>query len=290
MPKPLFFISHIQEEKEIALALKKVIESSFLNMVEVFVSTDPESLRPGARWLETITNALKRCKVEIILASPRSIKRPWINFEGGAGWIRDISVIPLCHSGMTPSALPPPLNALQSAIANNVSSLSIVFGDLAKFIDCDVPLLNFKSFVDTVTAFEETSQKLLEIKASNPVEPTDGLSTHELAALGEIAEQVQTPDGFVPLFGVRDQLGKAGFTGVAIGLSLKSLERQGLILFARDSDDFNNWFDTIGVADAGWQWLEANQNKLILRRVKVAEGPYSEDSSSDRVDETDIPF
>ena len=108
MPKPLVFISHITSEKELAQALRELIQTTFMGMIEVFVSSDPDSIAMGGRWLEEITRGLKNCVVEVVLASPQSIKRPWINFEAGAGWVRDIAVIPVCHSGMTPDgALPP---------------------------------------------------------------------------------------------------------------------------------------------------------------------------------------
>ena len=52
MQKPLVFISHITEEKEIAHALKQLVEKTFLNMIEVFVSSDPTSIRLGGKWLD----------------------------------------------------------------------------------------------------------------------------------------------------------------------------------------------------------------------------------------------
>ncbi|PWW84198.1 hypothetical protein CYK95_04780 [Clostridium perfringens] len=100
MNKPIVFISHITEEKELAYKVKELIEESFLEMMEVFVSSDGESITAGDRWLDNITNSLTSCVIELILCSSESIKRPWINFEAGAGWIRKIPVIPLCHSGM----------------------------------------------------------------------------------------------------------------------------------------------------------------------------------------------
>jgi hypothetical protein len=126
MQKPLVFISHITTEKEIAVALKGLVEQAFLGMVEVFVSSDPNSIAMGGRWLDNITYGLKKCVIEIVLASPVSVTRPWINFEAGAGWVRDIPVIPLCHSGMTPSALPAPLSSLQAALATQGTHLERV--------------------------------------------------------------------------------------------------------------------------------------------------------------------
>lgn len=154
MSKKVVFISHITEEKELALAFKKLIEASFLGMMEVFVSSDENDIPMGQKWLDNITEALKNCVIEVILCSPQSVKRPWINFEAGAGWIRGISVIPLCHSGMSPSELPMPLNLLQAAQANQVSSLKLIFPVLANAIGAQTPKNDFTEFILQVQNFE----------------------------------------------------------------------------------------------------------------------------------------
>lgn len=154
MSKPLVFISHITEEKEIAVAFKELIESSFLGMLDVFVSSDEDSIHMGQKWLDRISNGLKTCAVEIVLCSPKSILRPWINFEAGAGWVRDIPVIPLCHSGIEPAKLPMPLNLLQAAKANEVSSLKLIFPVLSQAIGSKTPNIDFSDFVAKVVEFE----------------------------------------------------------------------------------------------------------------------------------------
>lgn len=154
MEKQLVFISHITEEKEVAIAFKELIESSFLGMIEVFVSSDDDSIGMGQRWLDRISHALKICAVEIVLCSPKSILRPWINFEAGAGWVRDIPVIPLCHSGVEPSKLPMPLNLLQAAKANEISSMKLIFPVLAQAIGAKTPNTDFSDFVAKVSEFE----------------------------------------------------------------------------------------------------------------------------------------
>lgn len=152
--KPLLFISHITEEKELALAFKSLVESQFLGMLDVFVSSDENSIAMGQRWLDNITAALKTCAIEVILCSPQSIRRPWINFEAGAGWVRDIPVIPLCHSGIEPSQLPMPLNLLQAAKATEVSSLKLVFPVLANALGAKCPSTDFTEFTEFVKNFE----------------------------------------------------------------------------------------------------------------------------------------
>ena len=154
MTKPILFISHITEEKELADRLKSLIEYSFLGMIDVFVSSDEHSVALGSRWLDNITESLKNCSVELILCSPKSINRPWINFEAGSGWVRGIPVIPLCHSGMEPSALPIPLNLLQAATISEISSLKLIFPVLAQSNGAKTPDINFSDFVDGVKEFE----------------------------------------------------------------------------------------------------------------------------------------
>ncbi len=154
MDKPLVFISHITQEKEVAIAFKELIEQSFLGMLEVFVSSDEDSIQMGQKWLNQISDGLKKCSIEIVLCSPKSITRPWINFEAGAGWVRDIPVIPLCHSGIEPSKLPMPLNLLQAAKANEISSLKLIFPVLASAINAKVPNVDFSKFIEIVNQFE----------------------------------------------------------------------------------------------------------------------------------------
>lgn len=154
MSKSIVFISHITEEAELAQNLKKLIENSFLGMIEVFVSSDETSISAGAKWLDNITESLSNCAIELILCSPQSIKRPWINFEAGAGWVREIPVIPLCHSGIEPSQLPIPLNLLQAAKISEISSLKLIFPVLAQAIGSKTPNIDFSDFVASVKNFE----------------------------------------------------------------------------------------------------------------------------------------
>jgi len=90
--KPTIFISHISEEKELATILKKHLENDFLELIEVFVSSDTESIFAGSNWLDSISSALRDACTELVLCSKASVNRPWINFEAGAGWMKKIPV------------------------------------------------------------------------------------------------------------------------------------------------------------------------------------------------------
>lgn len=155
MSKPIVFISHITEEKDIALELKALLEDSFLGMMDIFVSSDDTSISVGTRWLDNISNSLGNCSIELILCSPKSVKRPWINFEAGAGWVRNIPVVPLCHSGMEPAKLPVTLNLLQAMKLSEISGLKLLLPLLSNAIGSKEPKVDFSDFVSKVKDFEQ---------------------------------------------------------------------------------------------------------------------------------------
>jgi hypothetical protein len=103
------FISHIQEEFQVALVLKKWIESAFADRCEVLISTDPDGIPSAAQSLEKDERAFEEIKALILLCSPDSIQKPWTSFEAGCAWLRKILIIPVCYSGLTAGQLPQPL-------------------------------------------------------------------------------------------------------------------------------------------------------------------------------------
>jgi hypothetical protein len=175
MTKPTIFISHITEEAEIAAIFKKEIEGRFLGLVNVFVSSDATTLKLGKNWLDEITGGLRNCAAMLLFCSPYSIRRPWINFECGAGWARDIEVAPICHSGMRPVDLPLPISLLQGLEANNPDRLREIFQMIAGKLSSSVPDIDASALAQSVKAFEskyteqnELKLDLMSIKNNSP--------------------------------------------------------------------------------------------------------------------------
>ncbi|UFM71254.1 toll/interleukin-1 receptor domain-containing protein [Leclercia adecarboxylata] len=156
MDKKIVFISHITEEKELAQILSEEIKRSYLGMLDTFVSSDGQSLPAGGRWLDMIDSALNQSAIQISLCSPQSIKRPWINFEAGASWIRKIPVVPVCHSGLRKNALPIPLAMLQAADIDNKDDLNIMFNELTKVLGATIsPTIDFNSIIERSSEFQK---------------------------------------------------------------------------------------------------------------------------------------
>jgi hypothetical protein len=112
--KPIVFVSHAAQDGLIATQFKTDIENSFLGLCDVFVSSNLASISPGTEWIEEIKFNIQKCDVLIGLISPVALTRGWIYFEFGAGWVRNIPVIPVCHSGLLRENLPPPISIFQA--------------------------------------------------------------------------------------------------------------------------------------------------------------------------------
>ena len=128
------FISHISEEAPIAQVLKKWIESSFAGRTEVFVGSDKDDIPAGSRWLEVIDSAVGSASVLIVLCSPSSLSRPWINFETGGAWLKRIPIIPVCHSGQKKGSLPSPISMLQALEMDDENFVIDLLSSLAKHL------------------------------------------------------------------------------------------------------------------------------------------------------------
>jgi hypothetical protein len=152
--KQVVFISHLSEEKPVALELKALLDDHLGDAVQVYVSSDDVSIRVGERWLESISRNLKSCVAAIILCSPTAITRHWIHFEAGAVWIRDILVMPVCFGGVTARSLPDPLRQLQAVDASNVRDVAKLVRAVADAVKTPLKRVRGEKFVKAVKLFE----------------------------------------------------------------------------------------------------------------------------------------
>lgn len=172
MPNPVIFISHINEEARLAALIKERINLDFLSMFTIFVSSDGTSIEPGQRWLDTISTNLKAADAMLVLCSQASVKRSWINFEAGSGWVRDIPTIPICHTDMPRNRLPVPLSELQAIEGDKAEQWPAVYKVLARLRNSAMPGVDFSQLVDDIRAFEEEYRATLELNAQ--ISPQNG--------------------------------------------------------------------------------------------------------------------
>ena len=110
----IIFLSHAQSDAEAAKLLKTWLLSAFGNNVQVFASSDWQSIEMGMNWYDTIDRALHDSALGIVLLTETSIKRPWVNYELGALRAGRKKTIPICVGRVTKAALPSPFSHAQA--------------------------------------------------------------------------------------------------------------------------------------------------------------------------------
>jgi TIR domain/HEAT repeats len=187
MPTQIF-LSHITVEHDLAALLKQKVEKHFLEQVDVFVSSDQESIQAGEPWLDALQRSLTTASMAIILCSPVSIKRPWLNFEAGAAWLRKIPVVPLCHSGLEPDELPMPLSAMQGGKVSDPETLKRLYLTIAKLIPCGCPETDWKGYSNELSR--------VTISIDDDKNDSAGLSApaHQQSSIDDLRISAETGD------------------------------------------------------------------------------------------------
>ena len=162
--KPIIFVSHAAADAEIAAKFKSDVEKSFLGLCELFVSSNLDSLQGGKEWMQVIKENLAKAKIFIGLLSPIALSRPWIYAEFGAGWIRDIPTISVCHSGLEKGQLPVPLSHFQALNLTDELHLEHLYSQISNAIGCEVPQRDLKEDAESYFKITEISRKQRSIQ------------------------------------------------------------------------------------------------------------------------------
>jgi hypothetical protein len=157
MEKKGVFISHITEEKKTALCLKEYLRESLGFGLDVFVSSDYESISGGELWFPTIVNALKSSLVEVVLLSPTSVGRRWINFEAGIGIGSGIPVIPVVVHGLGKGEVGHPLSSLQVRSVEDEPNVRALLKDVANAIGTSHRALHMERFLKQINESVDAS-------------------------------------------------------------------------------------------------------------------------------------
>jgi hypothetical protein len=134
---------------------------------------------------------------------------------------------------------------------------------------------DFKKLQDYVSirlkAQIKKAEAMRTVASLSSIKPTEGLSSYEMAALVAIMENRLTPDAEVTPGEVQQGMRKAGYTELAISLSLESLSRKGTVEFDQAGKGFGNEYTTCVITPKGVEWLMENQGRFRLRVEKRQE-------------------
>ena len=106
------FISHSSRAIKRAVRFKELMQQGSSG-VDIFLSSDWDSIRSGAIWVEEIERALSCCKHFVaLLTSAEDACSPWINYEIGFARGREILPRIFLFDSITPVEVPYPLRML----------------------------------------------------------------------------------------------------------------------------------------------------------------------------------
>jgi hypothetical protein len=245
--RPLIFISHIHEEALLACALKRELTEMFVGAVDVFIASDSESLPEGSAWLNGIRDALIRSSAALILVSNRSKDRPWINFEAGVVAFAK-PMIPVCHSGLHPTQLPPTLQGWQAVSLPDLEGVRRLCSRIARIIGLREPSLNWK---DVAARLGEASDAL-GLPEADPVGAVSAwvfpssenpqTQTSIAASIGRCREQISLYGiGLNPLWNtdIRNNVEGAAMRGVRVRICMADFDNVDIQARLRDEPESN---------------------------------------------------
>jgi hypothetical protein len=128
------------------------------------------------------------------------------------------------------------------------------------------------------------------IEDLSPVKATAGLSAHEQVMLVVIAQRMDSPEGRVPYYSVRQDMQASGFNDIALALSARSLSKRRYVETSMDSDRNGETYALYTVTELGFDWLEHNQDKLELRRPDVLPSEPRSPTVFGDTELDDLPF
>jgi hypothetical protein len=113
----------------------------------------------------------------VVLASPDSVKRKWINFEAGAAHVRGVPIIPLCHSGLVPAQLPVPLSESEGLVLSGRTGFERFYSAIAVSLRSKLPSVDYAAYAAEVSAFEREYERQRRQAATQAVAPSAGSET-----------------------------------------------------------------------------------------------------------------
>lgn len=137
---------------------------------------------------------------------------------------------------------------------------------------------------EALVAATARADNLRALEASSPIQPKEGLSEHEIALLANIASESDGDSG-VSNWRLTQNMDVIGYTAIATQLGCRKLLRKDLVEAYADHDFNGDDFTAYKVTSNGWDWLLANEDRLVLKKPRRSSKPVKRDDMDD-----EIPF
>lgn len=123
MEKPTIFFSHSAKDRNVILPIKEKLIKITSGVIQIFMSSDGQSIPFGNNWIHKIEDGLNNAKIMFVFVTPTSIESGWIYFEAGFAYSKGIDVIPV-GVGIDIGSIRPPLSLLQGFNITSSESLN----------------------------------------------------------------------------------------------------------------------------------------------------------------------
>lgn len=131
MDKPTIFFSHSSKDKEIVLSIKNRVTEITKGTLDIFMSSDGQSIPFGSNWIHKVEEGLKTSNIMFVFVTDNSLSSGWIYFEAGFAYNKNIHVVPV-GLGVDVGSLKPPLNLLQGFNVSSAESLNNIISIINK--------------------------------------------------------------------------------------------------------------------------------------------------------------
>jgi hypothetical protein len=121
------FISHATANARLAGTLAEVLEQLGNT---TFLASRAADIRADEDWLRGIERALQEADAYIVLLTPESTLRPWVNFEAGAAWFSEKQLLFVRVRALDPGDIPLPIASRQIYALDDVEQLRAVLAAL----------------------------------------------------------------------------------------------------------------------------------------------------------------
>lgn len=162
MDKPTVFFSHSSKDRDMILPIRNALVDGTGKCIEIFMSSDGQSIPFGRNWIHKIEAGLNVSQVMFVFVTPNSINTAWIYFEAGFAYSKGIRVIPV-GIGVSIGQLKPPLSLLQGfdvlskdSLNNIITVVNQEFGLAFGEIYTDVEFHAIQERLNSSCAFDDS--------------------------------------------------------------------------------------------------------------------------------------
>ena len=126
-PRPQFivhiFISHAVANAELARSVADALED---RGATTFLSSRAGDIRADEDWLPEVERALQESDAYLVLLTPESISRAWVNFEAGAAWFSGKQLVFAGIRALAHEEIPLPVAARQVYALDDPEQLAAI--------------------------------------------------------------------------------------------------------------------------------------------------------------------